>query len=130
MSLPVQFIREDTRAKAQFRKWITNHIGSWFNLTEKHGLEIKMEDIVLVTGCHRTRSWSNIAFQDEAEVNKKLSFGFSITTLGGASIHWESSNKNVSGALHNHGPSGKVCATDYEGHQVLNKLRRVPSGLT
>ena len=80
-----------------------------------------MEDILLVTGCHRTRSWSNIAFQG-ADGDKKFSLGVNVAGVLGASINWESSNVNVSGALHNPGPSGNVRVTDYKGHQILKKL--------
>ena len=110
MSLPVKSLREDTLAVGQFRKWITKHIESWLDLTQKYGLEIKMEDIVLVTGCHRTRSWSNIAFK-EAEADTQFSLGVNVAGALSASVRWESSNVNVPGALRNHGPSGKVCAT-------------------
>jgi hypothetical protein len=83
-----------------------------------------MEDILLVTGYHRTRSWSNVAFS-EAEMNKTFSLMIDIT---GASIKWDCSKVNFPGALHNHGPNGgEVCLADYKGHQ---KLKSAPLGLT
>jgi hypothetical protein len=108
-----------------FREWITKHIDSWFALTQKYRLGLKIEDILLVTGCHRTRSWSNVAFP-EAEVNKTFSVKVDIA---GASIKWDGSKVNFPGALHNHGPSGEVCVADYMGHQKLKSSRPIPLGL-
>ena len=118
-------VREDTLAVDHFREWIAKHIDSWFALTKKYRLGIKMEDIVLVTGCHRTKSWSNVAFK-EVQANTKFSLRVEITGALGASIKWKSSKLNVPGALHNHGPSGDVCVANYKGHQIL----KPPLGLT
>jgi hypothetical protein len=85
---------EDTLAVDHFREWITKHIDSWFALTQKYRLGLKIEDILLVTGCHRTRSWSNVAFP-EAEVNKTFSVKVDIA---GASIKWDGSKVNFPGA--------------------------------
>ena len=112
---------EDTLAVGQFREWITKNIDSWFALTQKHQLGRKMEDIILVTGCHRTRSWSNIAFQG-VEGDKQFSLGVNVAGALGASIKWKSSTVNVSGALHNQGPSGEVGVTAYDGHRILKKF--------
>ena len=107
MSLPVAARREDTFAQAHFRTWIITHIDSWFNFTQQHGLGIAMEDIVLVTGCHRTRSWSNIAF-DEGQAGARVSFGVQVPGIHGTTVYWSVSNENVQGAVLSHGPSGSV----------------------
>ena len=63
LSLPVDAQRQDTRAKGDFRKWMVKHIDSWFAFARGLGLGIEhMEEIVLVTGLHLTRSWANIVF--------------------------------------------------------------------
>ena len=131
MSLPVDSLREDTLAVDHFREWITKHIDSWFALTKMYRLGVKMEDIVLVTGCHRTRSWSNLAFREVRE-NTKFSLKVDVAGTLGASIRWKSSKLNVPGALHNQGPSGEVRITNCKGHGPLDteKLRRAPLGLT
>ncbi|KAH9057579.1 hypothetical protein EDB87DRAFT_1548684, partial [Lactarius vividus] len=74
LSLPIAAQREDTFAQGHFRRWITKNIDSWFAFTQRHELGIEMEDIVFVTGCHRTRSWSNIAFY-EGQAGGRVSFG-------------------------------------------------------
>ena len=107
-------LREDTLAVDQFREWITRNIDSWFALTQNHKLGRKMEDIILVTGCHRTRSWSNIAFHGVVEGDKQFSLGVNVTGDSGTNIKWKYSTVNVSGALHNEGPSGEVRVTAYD----------------
>ncbi len=67
-----------------------------------------MEDIVLVTGCHRTRSWSNIVFH-ESQVKGQVSFAVEVTGDFGTAINWQVSTQNIRGAVANHGPSGEVC---------------------
>jgi hypothetical protein len=61
--LPVRVQREDTDAKGEFAEWMVKHIDRWFSFAKglHPGIE-RMEDIVLVTGRHRARSWANIAF--------------------------------------------------------------------
>ncbi|KAH9046543.1 hypothetical protein EDB84DRAFT_656724 [Lactarius hengduanensis] len=81
LSLPVVARREDTLSQAHFGTWMTRHIGSWFALSQRHGLGIEMEDIVLVTGNHRTRSWSNIAFY-ESRVDSRVSLRVQAPGIG------------------------------------------------
>ena len=92
---------------ALFRKWIINHIDSWFAYTQELELGISMEDIILVTGCHRTTSWTNIAF-NEVQAGAQLSLQVNVTDALGGNINWGISNVHVQGAVHNQGPSGKV----------------------
>jgi hypothetical protein len=66
-----------------------------------------MEDIVLVTGCHRTRSWSNIAF-NEFQADAHFSLGVEVAGALGARIHWRASSVRVQGAMLSQGPSGEV----------------------
>ncbi len=85
MSLPVAARREDTLAQDLFRKWIIKHIDTWFAFSQQHGLGIEMEDIVLVTGCHRTRSWSNIAFYETRE-DAQVSFEVQLPGILGTTV--------------------------------------------
>jgi len=114
LSLPVTARREDTRARGHFRKWITSHIDSWFAFTQELGLGIEMEDIVLVTGCHRTRSWSNIAF-NEFQANARLSLGVDVAGALGASVNWRVSSLRIQGAVLGHRSNGEVCHANYKG---------------
>ena len=86
------------------------HIDRWFAFTLRLQLGIEMEDIILVTGCHRTRSRAVAAFlegQDDAQV----SFGVKTANVDGpdTSITWQFSPANIRGAVVDWGPDGKVC---------------------
>lgn len=39
-----------------------NHIKAWFEFAQRLNLVERMEDIILVTGRHLTKSWINVAF--------------------------------------------------------------------
>jgi hypothetical protein len=71
-----------------------------------------MEDIILVTGFHRTRSWANIAFL-ESQPDARVSFGVEVAGAAvdgpGISIKWQISPERVQGAELSWGPDGKVC---------------------
>ena len=73
-----------------------------------------MEDIVLVTGRHRTRSWTNVAF-NEGQTDAKVTFGVKVTNESdvSVSVNWQVSRKNVQGAMLRQGPSGMVCSTAF-----------------
>ena len=67
-----------------------------------------MEDIVLVTGRHRTRSWSNIAFY-ESQANSRVSLSFRAPGNPGTTVHWRVLSQRIQGTVLSHGPSGDVC---------------------
>ena len=65
-----------------------------------------MEDIVLVTGYHLTRSYTNVIFsesQDGAQVSLGVRVGDS-----GVNVEWRSFGEQIGGVLVNRGPSGPV----------------------
>ena len=109
LCLPVQAKGENTVAMADFGKWIIKHIDCWFAWVGQLGLGInRIEDIILVTGYHRTRSWTNIAFpggQDDAQatVGAKVDHSGDIVT-----INWQFSHERNRGAVLNCGPDGEV----------------------
>ena len=72
-----------------------------------------MEDIVLVTGFHRTRSSSNIVFY-ESQVNAQVSFGVQVPSVIGSTVNWQVSSQYSGGMMVNHGPSGEVCGAKVE----------------
>ncbi|KAF8264577.1 hypothetical protein EI94DRAFT_1831716 [Lactarius quietus] len=106
LSLPVAAQREDTLALAQFRKWITRHIDSWYAFSQRQGLGIEMEEILLVTGCHRARSSGNVVFY-ESQVDARVSFGVHVPGMIGNTIIWRVSSQHIQGAVVNQGPSGE-----------------------
>ena len=109
--LPVPAQRQDTIARGDFGQWIIKHIGIWFAFARRLGLGIEhMEDIILVTGCHRTRSWANVTFL-ESHTDAQASFGVDVAGANGPdmNIKWRFSPEHVRGALLSWGPDGKVC---------------------
>ncbi len=65
-----------------------------------------MEDIILVTGYHCTRSYTNVIFsesQDGAQVSFSVRVGGS-----GADIEWRFSREQIGGVVVKCGPSGDV----------------------
>ena len=65
-----------------------------------------MEEIVLVTGCDRTRSWTNVAFLG-SQVDAQVSFGVRVEGPD-TSINFQFSPENAQGAVLRHGPEGTV----------------------
>ena len=111
MSLPVPAQCEDTIARGDFGKWITRHIDSCFAFSRRLGLGVgQMEDIVLVTGRHRTRSWTNVAFNED-QIDAKVTFGVQVTNDVSVTVNWQVSRRNIQGAMLSQGPSGEVCST-------------------
>ncbi|KAH8991261.1 hypothetical protein EDB92DRAFT_687617 [Lactarius akahatsu] len=109
LSLPVAAQREDTIARGDFSTWIIRHIDIWFAFARRRGLGIeRMEDIILVTGRHRTRSWTNIAFY-EGQADAQVSLGVQVTddvNVNVTSVNWQVERKQIQGAMLNQGPSG------------------------
>ena len=113
--LPVRAQREDTVARGDFAEWMVKHIDRWFSFAKglHPGVE-RMEDIILVTGCHRTRSWTNIAFiESQGLVRRdtmKVSLGVQVS--GGppsqVSVDWKVPHELGQGVVSNMGPSGEV----------------------
>lgn len=87
---------------------MVKHADRWFAFARKLDLGIeKIEEIILVTGCDRTVSWTNITFfgdQDDAQA----SFGVKKFHGGDPSNNIELSREPVEGAVLNHGPEGTV----------------------
>ncbi|KAF8266750.1 hypothetical protein EI94DRAFT_138204 [Lactarius quietus] len=107
LSLPVAALREDTVSRAHFGKWMTRHIESWFAFSQRHGMEIEMEDIVLVTGFHRTTSRSNDVFNDGQ--NSRVSLRVQ-TPGNGTTVHWQVLGQRHHGAMLSSGPSWETLA--------------------
>jgi hypothetical protein len=108
LSVPVRAQRQDTLARGDFAKWIVKHIDTWFAFARRLGFGIEqMEEIVLVTGRDRTKSWTNVALlgcQAEAQV----SFAFRAVEDPGDGIEWQVSPGQIGGAVLAQGPSGQV----------------------
>jgi hypothetical protein len=96
-------------ASADFGKWIIRNIDRWFAWARQLGLGVdRMEDIVLVTGTHCTRSFTNAAFPG-GEDDAQASFGAEVDHSDDVvSINWQFSHEQNRGVVLNYGPEGKV----------------------
>jgi len=63
----------------------------------------RMEDMILVTGRHLTKSWANVAFS-ESRVGAQVSFCVRVTGTSGAHLK----ERNVTGGELKLGPNGEV----------------------
>jgi hypothetical protein len=84
---------------------MVKHIDTWFAFARDLGLVHQMEEIILVTGCDLTRSWTNVAFLGEADA--QVSFGVKVEGPN-TSINFQFSPEHVRGAVLHHGPEGTV----------------------
>ncbi|SRR6266702_2089903 len=109
LCLPIQAKKEDTVASEDFGKWIIRHIDRWFAWARRLGLGIdRMEDIILVTGTHRTRSWTNVTFPG-GQGGAQASFGARVDHSGDVvAISWKFSHERNRGVVLNCGPDGEV----------------------
>jgi len=104
LSLPFPAQREDTAALRDFGKCIVRNIDAWFAYAEDLGLGIdRMEDIILVTGCHRARSWV-IATFSESQAGAQVSFGAEVLGNSGVGLEW----RDARGGDLKLGPRGRV----------------------
>jgi hypothetical protein len=100
---------ENTVAIADFGHWIIKHIDRWFVWARQLGLKIdRMEDIILVTGTHCSRSWTNVIFPG-GQKGGQTSFGAKVDHYGDiVVINWQFLHDCNRGAILNCGPGGKV----------------------
>ena len=87
---------------------MVTHIDRWFAFARQLELGIEqMEELILVTGCDRARSWTNIAFLKN-QSDGQVSFGVDVSHGPEGGISWQFSPDRILGAVLNQGPSGKV----------------------
>jgi hypothetical protein len=104
------------------------HIDTWFAFARNLGLGIeRMEEILLVTGCDRTRSWANIAFLGN-QGDSQVSFGIRVENPG-PSITFQFSPENAQGAVLHHGPEGEVRLYAVRNNQRIEGFGMTPCPL-
>ena len=78
-----------------------------------------MEEIILVTGCDLTRSWTNVAFLG-GQADAQVSFGVKVE---GPDISFQFLPENARGAVLSHGPEGSVrLYADLNSPQIQGSL--------
>jgi hypothetical protein len=95
-----------------FSEWIVRNIDRCFALTQHLQLGIEqMEEIILVTGCDLTRSWTNVAFFGGGR-DAEASFGERVFHGPDNSIDIQFSNDHAVEAVQTFGPEGRVRRSD------------------
>ncbi|KAI9439705.1 hypothetical protein H4582DRAFT_1541863 [Lactarius indigo] len=133
LCLPIKAKKEDTVAIKRFGKWMIKHIDTWFAWAQQLELGVdRMEDIVLVTGTHRTRSCTNVAFPGGRE-DARVSFRAKVDhpdDIVQVTINWRFSHEHIRGAHLNPGPDGKNLPEDQcifiRGFRVARKYKIFP----
>jgi hypothetical protein len=93
---------------------MVKHIDSWFAFARNLGLVHQMEEIILVTGCDLTKSWTNIAFLG-GRADAQVSLGVEIKgSTDNPSINYQFSPGRGRGAVLHRGPEGTVRCTPFE----------------
>ena len=81
------------------------YIDDWFAFAGNLGFGInRMQDIILVTGCHRAKSWVNMAFYGGSG-DAEVSFGVQLSGASNVKIEQRRAHGDV--ALKS-GPNGEV----------------------
>jgi len=102
--LPQLSERHDAVARGDFGKWILENIDACFKVAEDLGYGVeRLEDIMIVTGCHLAKSWVSVAFSD-SRGGSEVSFG--VRTSRNSGVHFD--ERNVNGRGLKLGPSGEV----------------------
>jgi hypothetical protein len=104
LSLPVPAQGQDTVAFEDFGKWMVKHIDAWFAFARGLGLGInRMEDIILVTGRHVTKSGVNVTFTQRCP---DAGVSFDVQVSGHSHVFLE--QEYVRGGDLKLGPTGRV----------------------
>lgn len=108
--LPVDAQRQDTLLRRDFGQWMMRHIDNWLAFARGLGMGIEqMEDIMLVTGCHRSRCWASVTFlEGQANAQATLKTKVEHGTAVGANVKYHFSPRHMRGAMYNWGPE-EVC---------------------
>lgn len=131
--LPVDASRWDTLARRDFGQWMIKHIDCWLAFARQLGLGIEqMEDIVLVTGCHRTISWANAVFL-EGHTDAQASFKVEVVRDPAITVKWQFFPSRTRGAVCSWSPEGKNLPEDQcifvRGFRVVRRLGILPRQL-
>lgn len=102
LAIPNEALSQDVLNRRIYKNYIIENCERWLAFSELRGLELRMEDIVLVTGCDLTTNWAVAAFTNhETDASIQLQMGSSFQGLGlGTHISW----KNERNVERNWGP--------------------------
>ncbi|KZV62029.1 hypothetical protein PENSPDRAFT_265816 [Peniophora sp. CONT] len=88
-----------------YKEYAKENIESWLQCARRNGHDIKLEDLILVTGVDRTTSWATAVFSD---TGLDADFGLDAQFIGGGigvQLACQLSWQNTTGAWVNSGPA-------------------------
>ncbi|KAN0136669.1 hypothetical protein V8E53_005439 [Lactarius tabidus] len=91
LSLPFDGVKKDVIRTRGFEAYIRQHCDSWLEFAIANDHDVRLEDIILVTGCDLTSSWAMAAFVNPS--NPEISLGVRVSEAGIASFQWAATNQ-------------------------------------
>ncbi|KAH9003549.1 hypothetical protein EDB86DRAFT_2799017 [Lactarius hatsudake] len=91
LSLPLNGIREDAIRTKAFETYIRKHCDSWLEFASANEIDVRLEDIILVTGCDLTSSWAMAVFVNS--LDPEISLNVRVSDAGSARFRWTPTNQ-------------------------------------
>ena len=91
LSIPFDGVKKDVIRTRRFEAYIRQHCDSWLEFAITNDHDVRLEDIILVTGCDLTSSWAMAAFVNPS--NPEISLGVRVSEAGIASFQWSATNQ-------------------------------------
>jgi hypothetical protein len=91
LSLPFNCESVDAIRTKAFEIYTRKHCDSWLEFAIANDHDVRLEDIILVTGCDLTSSWAMAAFVNPS--NPEISLGVRVSEAGIASFQWAATNQ-------------------------------------
>ena len=91
LSLPFDGVKKDVILTRRFEAYIRQHCDSWLEFAITNDHDVRLEDLILVTGCDLTSSWAMAAFVNPS--NPEVSLGVQVSQAGTASFQWAVTNQ-------------------------------------
>ncbi|KAI9456371.1 hypothetical protein BJY52DRAFT_1121208 [Lactarius psammicola] len=91
LSLPFNGVSEDAMRTKAFETYIRKHCDSWLKFALAKEIDVRLEDIILVTGCDLTSSWAMAAFVNP--LDPEISLSVRPTEAGSARFQWTVTNQ-------------------------------------
>ena len=76
LAMPNEALSQDALNRRIYRNYMIENCERWLAFSEQRGLDLRIEDIVLVTGCDLTATWTVAAFTNsECDTSIQLQMG-------------------------------------------------------
>ncbi|KAH9074324.1 hypothetical protein EDB83DRAFT_1955510 [Lactarius deliciosus] len=100
LSLPFNADSVDAIRTKAFETYIRKHCDSWLEFAVINDLDVRLEDIILVTGCDLTSSWAMATFFNSSD---PIRLSVQPSQTGSARFQWDVTNQH-----HNNEPNQNV----------------------